>query len=578
MTIKKFWLEQSKSIYWQKKPSVAFSKKKDNYIDWFPDGKLNVFYNCVTKNLNQGLGGKIAIYFINKEKKIESFTYKDLDEKINIFSNILLSNLKIKNLKKTKIVIHGSASIETTISMFACAKLGIHFSVIFEDLAPEAIHKRILLLKPNLFITRFSKTKFTKDIFSKIKLKKMKLIFFENIKYLNKKINIKKISPIAVNSNKELFTLFTSGSTGVPKGIVHSSGGYLVATKYTSIKQFGMNTQSVVLTASDAGWLNGHTYALFGPLSLGATTVLLESPMLLVDENFLKKILNLKVSILYVPVTIIRMMKAVFGDKKFHTKYLKTLGSMGEHLASSVAEWFSDRFTSKNKSVINCYYQTENGATIFSPTYKDTIKKVPHGSTGKSVTKFLKTNKLDKNQKKEIKLLTPWPGNMKKIINGNHEWKKYWDKQGNFRMFDLGTMYKGNLFVHGRSDDVINIRGHRIGSAEIESTVLKVKEVFECCAISLPDEMEGHVIYLFVVSKKNVANDKILGQITANFGTFALPKKIFHINELPKTRSGKILRRLLRLVLVSPDKAEKSDLTIMLNKKVIKDIIKNVKN
>ena len=167
---------------------------------------------------------------------------------------------------------------------------------------------------------------------------------------------------------------------------------------------------------------------------------------------------------------------------------------------------------------------------------------------------------------------------MKKIINGKHEWNKYWDKKGNFRMFDLGTMHKGNLFVHGRTDDVINIRGHRIGSAEIESTVLKVKEVYECCAISLPDEMEGHVIYLFVVSKNNVSNNKILAQINANFGTFALPKKIFHVNELPKTRSGKILRRLLRLVLVNPDEAEKSDLTIMLNKKVIKDIIQNVKN
>ena len=578
MTEKEFWLEQSKSIYWFQEPKIAYNKKKNNYIDWFPDGKLNIFYNCITKNIELGLEKKVAIYFVNKQKKIQAYTYKDLDKKINIFSNILLNKLKTKKLTKSKVVIHASASIESAISMLSCAKLGIHFSVIFEDLAPEAIFKRILLLKPDLFITRFDKTKFLKKISTKIKLKGIKLIFFDSVEYLKKKIDIKEISCEMVGSNKELFTLFTSGSTGMPKGIVHSSGGYLVATKYTSAKQFGMSRQSVVLTASDAGWLNGHTYALFGPLSLGATTILLESPMLLVDKIFLKKILKLKVTILYLPVTIIRMMKAVFGKKKIQTKYLETLGSMGEHLAPSVAEWFSNCFTSKNNAIVNCYYQTENGAVIFSPTYKDKIKKVPHGSAGRASTKFLKINKLDVKYKKEIKLLTPWPGNMIKIINGNNEWKKYWDPKGNFKMFDLGTMKNGNLFVHGRADDVINIRGHRIGSEEVESTVLKIKEIFECCAISLPDEMEGHVMYLFVVSKKKILDNKIFSQIHANFGSYALPKKIYHVKELPKTRSGKILRRLLRLVLIDSIKAQNSDLTVMLNKKVIKDLIENVKN
>ena len=167
---------------------------------------------------------------------------------------------------------------------------------------------------------------------------------------------------------------------------------------------------------------------------------------------------------------------------------------------------------------------------------------------------------------------------MIKVINGNSEWKKYWDNKGNFRMFDLGTVKNGNLFVHGRSDDVINIRGHRIGSEEIESTVLKIKEVFECCAVSLDDEIEGNKLFLFIVTKNKIENDKIIKQINSNFGSFALPKKIYQVKELPKTRSGKILRRLLRLILLNPEKAKKFDLTVMLNKNVIKDIIKNVKN
>ena len=166
----------------------------------------------------------------------------------------------------------------------------------------------------------------------------------------------------------------------------------MVATKLTCQKQFGMNKDSIVVTASNAGWLNGHTYALFGPLSLGATTILLEDPMSLLDEDLLKKILGLKVSILYLPVTIIRLMKSLFSGKSFKTNYLKTLGSMGEHLAPSVAEWFAKTFTNKNNAIVNAYYQTENGAIISSPTFKDKISKIPHGSVGRTVTKYLKVN------------------------------------------------------------------------------------------------------------------------------------------------------------------------------------------
>ena len=185
---------------------------------------------------------------------------------------------------------------------------------------------------------------------------------------------------------------------------------------------------------------------------------------------------------------------------------------------------------------------------------------------------FGKTNKLFSNEKKEMKIISPWPGNMKKIINGSKEWKKYWDSNGNFRMFDLATKKNGNLFIHGRVDDVINIRGHRIGSEEIESITLKIKEIFECCAISINDDIEGHVIHLFIVSNETNLDEKIFKNIVSNFGAFALPKKIYYINELPKTRSGKILRRLLRSVLLNPFSKDHDDLTMMLNKKVITDI------
>ena len=582
MKINNFWLEQSNLLEWHRKPSFAYKKKKNNYVDWYPDGKINIFDNCISKNIKLGLGKKIAIYCINKNKQIKSYTYNDINEKVNSFSNILETQLKNKKISLCKIMIHASASIESSISMLSCAKLGIHFSVIFEDLAAEAISTRILLLKPDIFFSSCKKKIFKKNILKKIKYnKKIKFLFFQDFKYLKKKQSIN-IKNKVFSGNKELFTLFTSGSTGEPKGITHASAGYLVYTKYTCKHQFGMNRNSIIVTASDAGWLNGHTYALFGPLSFGATTVLIEKPMLLIDDIFLKKILRLKVTILYLPVTLIRLMKAIFKKSKFQTKYLTTLGSMGEHIAPTVAGWFSKNFTNKNKPIINAYYQTENGAIIASPTYKQKTSQVPHGSAGELASKYLKANKLYKNKKTELKILTPWPGCMKSILNGKKEWKKYWDKSNNFRMFDLATIKKKNIFIHGRTDDVINVRGHRIGSEEIESIVLRIKEIYECCAISIANDLEGHVIFLFVVSKNNNLNNEISKKIVSNFGAFALPKEIYYISELPKTRSGKILRRLLRSMLINPYSKNYGDLSTMLNIKVIYEIkekiLHNVKN
>ena len=468
--------------------------------------------------------------------------------------------------------------------MLTLAKKGIHFSVIFEDLPNPAISQRIALIKPDLIITKdVSKIKFFEDSIKKYFLKKCKIICANNKFKIKKmiyfnfskfKLNKKKISYNSYNSNHKFFTLFTSGSTGEPKGIQHCYGGYMVYSKLSSFEKFGMNKNSVVLTASDAGWINGHTYALFSPLSFGATTILLEKPFTLIDYLFLGKILKkYKVSILYLPVTLLRLLKGLIPkNKKFHKHNLKALGAMGEPLAASIAGWYSAYFFKKPKPIVNTYFQTETGGILFAPNYNSNALK-SYGTVGTPLNKFIKISK--KNKKKfELEISQSWPGCMIDVINGKKFWNKYW-KNSRFRLFDYGTKAGGNLIVHGRSDDVINIRGHRLGSGEVESKILELNDIIEVSAISTKHKIEGYSLILFVVknnkkieskTKKNIQN-----KILESFGSYALPKEIYFVKELPKTKSGKILRRVLRTI-IENKKSSLGDLSTILNTKSISKI------
>ena len=579
------WLKKAEILSWEKKPKIALKRKQNNYFTWFEDGKINAAYNCLEKNLNAKLHNKDAIIFISSDKKIIKISYEELKNAVDNFCYFL----KSKKLHKiNSVLIHSSASLEACISMLAFSKLGIHFSVVFEELEVEALKVRCDILKPNLIISRSN----DKILINKFRFINKNIIKFIN--FSNNFSNLKNVINYEIDLNyfkdfpysffpgdRKFFSLFTSGSTGIPKGVTHKVAGYLLYAKLTSKNQFGMKENSIILTASDAGWINGHTYSLFGPLANGSTTIILEKPTLILNKEIFDKIVkDLKATIIYLPVTLIRMLKAINPKLKFSHHSLKCLGTMGEPLSPKIANWFRKIF-SKKLNIINTYFQTETSGIIYSHKYNDKEIYYEDGSCGKPVNKFLKIIKPEKEHKKfELKLKHIWPGCLSGIINSNDQYQKYWDKNGNFCLFDFGSISKKkNLFVYGRIDDVLNIRGHRLGSAEVESVIIKLGYIREVCAISTPDTIEGEKIVLFLslskITDKNIIEHDINKMLINYFGSFAIPKNIFILNELPKTRSGKILRRLLRNMYNFPNK-KIGDVSTIMNLDTLKDAKKKL--
>ncbi len=569
---KKYWLNCAKIVDWKTHPQSCV-KKINKINNWYPEGELTVYENCITRHIKKN---KTAIITINKFGKIKKYSHYKIDSLTNKLAFQILKKVNLKKKDKSKVMIHSCATIYSALSMLSCAKLCLSFSVIFEELEEKSILERIKIFQPKIFLTRQDRISFVKKYPKVYKLFNPNDLIFLNENYLAKS-DYHKVENYTSKSNDLFFSLFTSGSTGQPKGVNHTYGGYFVYSLLTCREKFGINSNSIVLTASDAGWINGHTYALFGPLGLGATTILLESPLLTLRIEILKKILKLKTTVLYLPVTVIRLMRNIYSNiKPLKRHNLKTIGSMGEPLASSIGSWLANFFNIK-KAIINTYFQTETGGIICSPSFKQNMKSAPNGSVGEPM-KNIKINKLD-DKKKEIKILSLWPGCMSGIINKDKNlWKKYWDKNNHFRMFDYAIKNNNNIYIYGRTDDVINVRGHRIGSAEIESIVLSIKEIKETACISIPDDLEGNRIDLYVVSKySNCLDLEISKAIKENFGTYAIPKNIFFVKELPKTRSGKILRRLLRDMSINKKIITKNYSTI-LNKKVINKIQDVVRN
>ena len=598
-----FWnINLSKLLILDKYPKSSDKiLSKENGINgiWFGEERINVYKNLISKHLDFK-ANKNAIISI-KDNHIEKFTYGQLDDLVNKALNELD---KFDFFYRKRILVISSSGIEAAIIfLLSCKRVCTH-CCLFTTLSPNSIADRIKVFEPDLIF--FTNHQILKEF--EVSIKRFNIPIFL-IKVNQKEVSICKINKYEkTNSiNKlikdesiyfgkdALFCLFTSGSTGKPKGIVHSSIGYLLYAVYTSKYFFNLNQESTMFCGSDAGWINGHTYAFYGPLLMGSTTVLIDKPSDLSNpkklDNYLKETYS---SILYLPVTTVRILKELSRNYSFKNKSLiKAIGTMGEMLAPSVEKWFSETFSiNNNLPVINTYFQTETGGIMVAKTFRDKpgIINGEIGEIPKIVKIYLSNDGLI--------ISGYWPGFMIDILGlKKEEAQLKYLKHKDFKLNDDGSVNKGKLFVNGRIDDLINYKGQRISSGEIESCLLESKFISEVAAVSYMNDMDIEDICLFIVVS-NQYSDKILEKsydllltiledcrdlVKTQLGKYLSIGKIKFIGIMPKTKSGKILRRFLKehntiktIKLTSEELKQKystaTDLNYLINFKIISEI------
>ncbi len=483
--------------------------------------------------------------------------------------------------------------------MLSSLLLGAHHCICFEDLSEEAIIQRIDIFKPDIILSRLDLKDKIISISKNCKLNKLSILpidLTENEDYSELEYGTK---PYLYNSKSNLFTLFTSGSTGLPKAVTHGLNKYLNYSKFSTNYFFGVSKGTSIFTATDAGWINGHTYAFYGPLLLGGISVINENPLAIGMPTLLGEILSdTNTNCFYTSVTVLRLLMSsvkpnqTISDFSKQKLNLERIGSCGEPLANSVGEWAMAFFKPQRKSIVNTYFQTETGGVLVAPRDEDSAP-LDYSSVGKPrkelglviASEIMNTTELKREGlvPNEILICNPWDGIFKQIISDKDS--NYFTNSGFFRLHDIGYRDKqGFLYIGGRSDDVINVAGHRISSSEIESISVTLESVNEACAVSVPDKFYGSRIILYFST--SIYNDKLISQLSialknlikVKLTHYHIPKKVYHFRDLPKTKSGKIMRRIMRLLAEESFFDESRDYSTLANKDKFMKSLKELSN
>ena len=609
----KFWSEQANRIDWMKKftkiKNVKYSKDDVN-IKWFEDGNLNVSYNCIDRHAKSN-PNKIAIIWEGDDpNETRKITYKDLLIHVSKAANVLK---KIGVKKGDRVTIYLTMIPELAYIMLACARIGAVHSIIFGGFSAESISGRIKDCQSEYIVTADEGVRGGKTIPLKLTTDKA-LESCPNVKKClvvkrtNKEIELKKdrdlfyddvlkevndfCEPEILNAEDPLFILYTSGSTGKPKGVMHTSGGYIVYTSMTHEFIFNYKDGDIYWCTADIGWITGHSYIIYGPLSNGATTLIFEGVPNYPDfSRFWQIIDKHKVNIFYTAPTAIRALMRE-GDNYVHKtnrSSLKLLGTVGEPINPEAWKWYFEVPGNSNCPIVDTWWQTETGGILISPQ-TGAIELKP-GSASKPFF-GIEPCIVDKDGKElegecegMLCMKRSWPGQMRTVY-GDH--KRFIDTY--FSQFD-GKYFTGDgckrdkdgyYWITGRVDDVIIVSGHNLGTAEIESAFVSYKDVSEAAVVGYPHEIKGNGLYCYISLKVGIETSEDLVKelkktIREKIGPIATPDFIHVTPGLPKTRSGKIMRRILRKI-ASNDFENLGDTSTLADPSVVNDLIENRKN
>jgi len=576
-----FWNEEAKKLSWFKSWEKTLDWKPP-FAKWFVGGLVNASYNALDIH-QKSKADKPAILWEGENGDSRILTYKELWQEVQKFANVLKS-IGIK--KGDRVTIYLPMVPELPISMLACSRIGAIHTVVFSGFSSSSLRDRIDDSKSKIVITadggyrRGSIVKLKPVVDEAIKnldfvqhvivleRTKNKITLNSKDKLWNDLMNSSSIKCEAekLESTHPLYILYTSGTTGKPKGVLHGTGGYLTHLHSTFKWAFDIKDSDVFFCTADIGWVTGHSYVVYGPLLHGATEVMYEGAPGFPDASRMWQIIQkYKVTIFYTTPTTLRMFMK-FGDSlpnSFDLSTLRLLGTVGEPINPKVWKWYFKTIGKEKCPIIDTWWQTETGGIMISPLPGlETIPLKPGSGTrpipGVSISVVdEKGNDMEPNKKGYLVIKNPWPGMLLTLWNDDEKYKKvYWSKYENCYYPGDYAIKDGDgyLWLLGRADDVLKVAGHRIGTAELESSIISHKDVAESAVCGVPDEIKGEMIIAFVVLKEGISkNSEILrkeikNEVRNGVGPIATPEQIYFVSKLPKTRSGKIMRRLLKAI------------------------------
>jgi acetyl-CoA synthetase len=613
-----FWARQARAnVVWTKPFTRVLDESNVPFYKWFDDGELNASANCLDKHMGTPVENKTAIVFESDDGSVTQVTYKELLARVSRFANAL----KAQGIQKgDRVVIYMPMTIEGVVAMQACARIGATHSVVFGGFSAKALNERIIDAGAVAVITANYQLRGGKELPLKAIVDdgialggcesiKTVLVFQRTATPCNMVAGRDKTfdealqgqgsdcPAVPVGAEHPLFILYTSGSTGTPKGVQHSTGGYLLWAKLTMDWTFDIRPDDIFWCTADIGWITGHTYIAYGPLAAGATQVVFEGiPTFPHAGRFWQMIEKHKVSVFYTAPTAIRsLIKAADSDEKVHPKNwnlssLRILGSVGEPINPEAWMWYHRNVGGERCPIVDTFWQTETGGHVITPLpgatplvpgsctlplpgimaaiVDETGHDIPNGAGGMLVIK------------------RPWPAMIRTIWNNPDRFKKgYFPEEMGGAIYLAGdgavrSADRGYFRITGRIDDVLNVSGHRLGTMEIESAlVAKTDLVAEAAVVSRPDDLTGEAICAFVVLKRlGCPSDDEARKIAAELrtwvakeiGPIAKPKDIRFGENLPKTRSGKIMRRLLRSI--AKDEAITQDTSTLENPAILEQL------